>query len=239
MSSAVASYLFLPERFQDEACADDGVLRIPGAVRTLAGFRRWALSDAVPENLKVHFIEGSVFVDMSQESIQSHILVKVGIFATLIPLMRQEDLGEFYTDGVLLTNKKAQVSNNPDGLAVLWKSIEARRVRFIVKKRQEIEIQGRPDWVMEIVSDSSVAKDTKQLRKAYHKAGIAEYWLIDARGEDILFQILHWRKAGYVAAAHQDGWQRSRVFEREFRLVRSRNRRGAWNYLLEIKAQDR
>ena len=200
---------------------------IPQDVNTLAGFRRWVHSGELPEKLRVHFIGGTLYLDMSEESIQSHVFVKVGIFATLIPLMREEDLGEFYTDGVLLTNKKAKISNNPDGLAALWKTIESGQVRFLLHKGKEREIQGTPDWVMEIVSDSSVAKDTKQLRKAYHKAGISEYWLIDARGEDVKFHILYWRKPRYVVAPIKDGWQRSRVFGRDFRLKRRRNRRGA------------
>ena len=43
---------------------------------------------------------------------------------------------------------------------------------------------------MEIVSPSSVSKDKKHLRECYYRAGIPEYWLIDARGEDVEFDIL-------------------------------------------------
>lgn len=235
MSAAPASYLTLPNLFLGEGCHDGDSLRIPASVCTLSGFRRWVHSGELPEKLRTHFIRGTVYLDMSEESIQSHVFVKVGIFATLIPLMREEDLGEFYTDGILLTNKKASVSNNPDGLAALWKTIESGRVRFLLRKGKEREIQGTPDWVMEIVSDSSVAKDTKQLRKAYHQAGISEYWLIDARGEEVKFQILYRRKSRYVAAPVKDGWQHSRVFGRDFRLMRQRNRRGAWTYVLKHK----
>ena len=74
---------------------------------------------------------------------------------------------------------------------------------------------------MEIVSNSSVVKDTRDLRAAYHAAGIREYWIIDARGAEIRFQILHWRKSAYFTAPRADGWQRSRVFSRWFELTRS------------------
>jgi Uma2 family endonuclease len=37
-----------------------------------------------------------------------------------------------------------------------------------------MELEGTPDWVLEVVSQSSVAKDTKWLRESYHKAGIPE-----------------------------------------------------------------
>ena len=59
--------------------------------------------------------------------------------------------------------------------------------------------------------------------------------MIDARGPEVLFPILLWRKAGYVPAPVRDGWQRSRVFGRSFRLTRKRDRRGAWRYRLLVK----
>ncbi len=89
--------------------------------------------------------------------------------------------------------------------------------------------------MLEIVSNSSVSKDKRKLRQAYHQAGIREYWLIDARGDELEFQILHWRKKGYLAAPRQDGWQRSQVFGRSFQLSRTRDRRGNWRYELAVR----
>jgi Uma2 family endonuclease len=235
MATAAASYISLPVRLFATDESDANVLRIPPDAHTWEGFHRWLDSGQLPEKMRTHFIHGSVYLDISEESIQTHVAVKSGIFATLIPIMVDEDLGEFYPDGILVRNKKAMVSNNPDGVAALWETIESGRVRFIERNGQEVILEGSPDWMMEIISNSSVAKDTKVLRQAYHDARIPEYWLIDARGDDIKFQILHWRKAGYVAATVKDGWQHSRVFGRDFQLVRKRNRRGAWHYTLEVK----
>lgn len=69
----------------------------------------------------------------------------------------------------------------------------------------------------------------------YHRAGINEYWLIDARGEEISFQILDWRKKGYVAATKRDGWQFSLVFKYWFRLTRQRGNLGLWEKALHMK----
>ena len=235
MAATTAQNVTIFRPLADDLADDEEVLRIPSDVTTFDGFRRWVQSGTLPEKLRVHFVRGTVYIDMSEESIPYHASVKVGVFATLIALVRDQDLGEFYTDGVQLTNKRAGVFNNPDGLAILWETIESGRVRFLERRGSEWQILGSPDWVMEIISESSVGKDTKKLRKAYHKAKISEYWLIDARGEQVKFQILHWRKAGYVAAANEDGWQHSRVFGRHFRLARKRNRRGGWQYTLEVK----
>jgi Uma2 family endonuclease len=236
MPAAVASYVMLPNVLPEELVGTEGILRIPTDIHTLAGFRRWVHSREFPEKLRSHFISGDVYLDMTQESIQTHVLVKSAVFRTLPNVMIELDLGEFYPDGVLFTNKAAKISNNPDGLAVLWETFTKGRVRFVRRGKKEIEIQGSPDWVMEIVSDSSVKKDTKQLRLCYHRAKIPEYWLIDARGDEIEFQILHWKKSGYAAApVTPDGWQRSNMFHREFKLERQLNRRGAWTYTLTVR----
>jgi Uma2 family endonuclease len=233
--TAVASYVLLPNILPD-VCGKNGVLRIPTDANTLTGFRRWVHSATFPEKLRCHFVGGNIFLDMTQEAIDTHVLVKGAVFRTLPNLLVEEDRGEFYTDGVLLTNKAAQISNNPDGIAALWETLESGRLRYYPSVGKAVELQGTPDWVMEIVSDSSVTKDTKLLRRAYHKAKIPEYWLIDARGEEIVFQILLWRRSGYVpAAVSLDGWQYSKVFEREFLLERKRNRRGGWTYTLRVK----
>lgn len=216
----------------------DIVLPIPPDAHSFAGFRKWVLSDTVPEKLRIAYIHGTIYVDMSNESIQTHVAVKTEVYKTLPNLMDELDLGEFYSDGVLVSNEEAEVSNNPDGVAVLWETIESGRIRFNKRKDREIEIIGTPDWIMEVISDSSVAKDTRKLRRAYHKAEIPEYWLIDARGNDIDFQILLWRKSGYIAVPSKNGWQTSRVFGRGFRLRRERNRRGAWNYFLLVKPHE-
>lgn len=86
------------------------------------------------------------------------------------------------------------------------------------------------------MSDSSVRKDTKKLREQYFRAGIPEYWLIDARGPEIEFQILIRGDTDYVAAPSRGGWQESPLFQRRFRLVRRRNPANRWEYILQIKS---
>jgi hypothetical protein len=151
MATVTGSFFWLPENLPEEIAGDDGVLQIPPGIQTLAGFRRWMHSDEFPEKLKAHFIQGNIYLDMSQEAIQTHVLVKKAVYQKLPNLIDDE------------------------------------------------------------------------------------YWLIDARGEEILFHILQWRQSGYVAAAVKEGWQHSRVFDHDFQLVRARNRRGAWHYQLLVK----
>ncbi len=212
---------------------------VPPEARDLAGFRRWATRPDFPPGVRVLYDQGAICLDMSNEETQTHNKVKMEIARVLMNLLRETDEGEFYGDGVLVTNTLAEVSNNPDAIFLSWDTLEAGRARLVEREGQPgqfVEIEGRPDWVLEVVSLSSVSKDTRQLREAYHRAGIPEYWLIDARGEEMSFQVLLHRKSKYVPAAVKDGWQRSQVFGRSFRLERTRGRRNLWRYTLHVRA---
>lgn len=211
------------------------LLQIPHDVHTLDGFRRWVLSEEFPEKLPVAFLQGKVYLDMSKEDIEHHALVKTAVAGVLWNLNETADFGHVFINGVLVTNRKAGVSNNPDIVAVLWESLESGRVQYAKKRVRATEVVGSPDLVVEIVSDSSIAKDTRKLRRIYHRGEIREYWVIDARGEEIVFQILHWRKAGYMTVAVNDGWLHSQVLGRSFRLTRRRDRSGMWKYSLAMK----
>jgi Uma2 family endonuclease len=211
---------------------------IPTSALTLAGFRDWAKSDEFPEHIRAAFIGQEIFIDMSKEDLDTHVAIKGEISRVLMNLNREQKLGQFFADGVLVSNEEASVSNNPDASFFTPETFRSGRVRLVPKSDKEnryVEVEGALDWVLEVISDSSVAKDTIKLRQAYHRAGISEYWLIDARGDDIDFQILYHSKDGYEAAPQQGGWQESRVFGRSFRLERQQNEFGLWEYTLRTR----
>jgi Uma2 family endonuclease len=214
------------------------VIRVPVSACTLAGFRVWSNSDTFPESGRISFLGDEIFIDMTHERLESHVKVKFEVTRVPGNLVVEHDLGTFYADGTRIVNEAAELSNEPDAAFVSWASREAGLVRPVPSTTGDgdfTELEGTPDWVLEIVSPSSVGKDTERLRERYHRAGIPEYWLIDARGEEIDFQILEWRATGYVAARRRGGWQKSRVFGRSFRLVRQRDRVDEWQYRLEVK----
>jgi Uma2 family endonuclease len=213
-------------------------LVIPPDIRQIDQFRVWASDEEFPEHVRVTFDNGEVILDMSNEEINTHVALKGSIYATLFVLVTQLKLGKIYPDGVLLVNEEGKVSNNPDAVFLSRDAIESRRVRLVPRKGAEHlyrELEGTPDWVLEVVSDSSVKKDTVRLREGYHRAGIPEYWLVDGRGEELLFQILNYRKSGYVASPSRDGWLRSKVFGRSFRLERALDDFGLWEYKLHVR----
>lgn len=213
-----------------------GVIEIPDGVTDLDSFRRWVHSIAVPEDAKVYWIGGEVWVDISNEQIFSHVDVKGAIFRVLADLADDLDLGRVFTDGVLYTNDEADIGVNPDAIFISHESRAAGRVTFQRgKKGGHVEIQGTPDMVLEVVSRRSVTKDTKRLFDAYWKAGIPEYWLVDARKSPARFDIYRHADDGYVATRRRDGWLKSAVFGKQFQFAASTDRFGAPAYRLEAK----
>jgi Uma2 family endonuclease len=210
------------------------LVEVPHSGMTLEEFRSWVNSEDYPQRGRITYVKGKLIIDMSPERIDSHNKIKTEIVQVMARLVQSERLGEFYSDRAWIIHRGAGVSNEPDAAFAAWETLKSGKLAPTVERPDDdrFELVGAPDWVCEIVSDSSEKTDTRTLVKAYHKAGIAEYWLIDAREEEIEFQILVWRKARYVPVEPQDDWHASPLFQREFQLVRRRNEIGRWDYEL-------
>ncbi len=217
-----------------------GEVDLPASAFSHAGFRAWAVSDDFPERGRISFLDGEVFIDMSPEEVFGHGQVKLEVTSVIFGLLKKLQLGELYPDRTLLSNEEAGISTEPDACFATWETLESGQIQFtpyVDDEERCKEIHGKPDWVLEIVSDSSVGKDTRRLRQLYFRAGIPEYWLIDARGTEVLFLILLLGPNGYEEAeVKRGGWQASRVFQRQFRLSRRKNRVNHWEYGLQIKS---
>jgi Uma2 family endonuclease len=217
---------------------DGDRLRIPADALDLSGFRAWVTSEKFPEHVRASYIAGEVMLEIAPEATESHNKVKGEVTAAVIQIVRDGDLGEVYCDGTLYTHPGAGVSTEPDLLVVTWPTLERKRVSFTPKAGRPgdyVELEGTPDMVVEVVSDASVKKDLELLREGYRRAGIPEYWVIDARGDGIHFEILHLEKRRYRPSAVTPAAQRSRVLGGVFRLRRARNRVGRWSYRLEFR----
>jgi Uma2 family endonuclease len=215
---------------------DDDRVHIPVWVVDLESFRRWVHSDEVPEKLRVCFLNGEVWVDMSKEQFFSHNQVKNDIAFALTGLVKAARMERYVPDGMLLTNVDVNVSAGPDGIFVSKEGLTAGRVRLIEgKKGGYVELEGTPDMVLEVVSDSSVEKDTETLRDLYWKAGIPEYWLVDARSEELTFEILRHTAKGYTTTRKQGGWVKSAVFGQSFRLTCQNAEDGHPEYILDMR----
>jgi Uma2 family endonuclease len=216
---------------------DAGTIHVPDCAReSLAGFREWVGDNDLPEKTRVDYYKGEVWVDMGREQIFTHGLLKTEIAIVLGGYIRQAAIGYYWCNGVLVTNETAQLSGNPDGTFVSHDALATGRVKLIEAKEEGfIELQGTPDMVLEVVSNSSQKKDNLTLRGAYWEAGIPEYWLVDARGEEIVFDLLKRGPKGYTPTRKSAGWAKSGVFGKSFRLIRGVGPLNHPEFSLEVK----
>ncbi len=207
---------------------------------SLAEFRAWALSDDFPKRGRIDYIGGRIEVDMSPENLFFHGSIRTELARVLANIVQSASSGYLFSDCTRVSSPDADLSAEPDVVYLSAESIDSSRVRLVPSAGGEpdshVELEGAPDLIVEIVGDSSVAKDTKRLPISYWRAGIAEYWLVDVRGELLLFRI-HARGAdGYESApADGEGFQLSAVFDRRFRLERRRDARGRWVFDLQSR----
>lgn len=217
----------------------DETLRIPASVVDFDSFRRWTDRDDFPERGRISWFDGELVIDMNAEEVDSHIRVKSSIAYDLTTFVRTHDLGEVLADGARVVHDEARVSHEPDAVFVSRESIRAGRVvyREITEGSGRLmEVAGSPDLVVEVVSNSSVRKDNVLLRDRYFRAGIPEYWIVDARGETIEFTVLVPDAGGYrEVAADDDGYVRSTVLEAAFRLERTGDPDGLTRYDLRSR----
>lgn len=215
-------------------------LPIPRDALTLEGFRRWAASPEFPETGRIDFLAGDVEVELSPEELFSHGLVKGAIYAGLHNLLTALDTGEVFTDSTRYTSDSAGLSAEPDVVVVLFESLDAGRVRYRSLGRRPdrlSEIEGAADLVVEVVSEDSVAKDTRRLPRLYAQAGVPELWVVDARGEDVQFRAWSLRGGTYVPnEPDPEGWIWSARLGHFFQLTRRVTPRGTWRYALEHRA---
>lgn len=213
---------------------------VPLDIATLGDFRRWALTSDFPERGRIDYLGGRIEVDMSPEDLFTHGTVKTELVVALGQRVKKSVAGSLFTDSARVSSVEAELSAEPDVVLVTDESLDAGKVRLIQKagaaENRYIELEGAPDLVVEIVSDNSVNKDNRRLPAAYFKAGVREFWLVDARGTEVFFRI-HRRgdSAFEPVAPNADGFQSSAVLGCDYRLDRSRNARGRWVYDLREK----
>ncbi len=209
---------------------------LPDWVSDRKSFLRWTADATFPDYGRVDYLAGEIWIDMSEEQLFSHNQVKLAFYVALGRLVQENEPGRFFPDGARLVHPEADLSAVPDAVFVSDSRFEQMRVRLVGgAERGFVRIEGGPDMVLEVISESSVQKDTVRLRELYHAAGVREYWLVDARRDPLTFDILRQTARGCVATRRQGGWVRSTVFGKSFRLASGTDKHGRPRYTLEVR----
>lgn len=119
-----------------------------------------------PEDKRYELIEGELL--MTPSPIPQHQRISRKIEFILEKFVTENNLGEvFYAPCDVYFDAENVIQ--PD-------------ILFISKDRLDIigekNIQGAPDFVIEIISESSAYRDMVQKKKLYAKFGVKEYWIV-------------------------------------------------------------
>ncbi len=121
-------------------------VEIPLWVIDLDSFRAWMDRDDFPDQGRIDFIKGKVWVDMSKEQIFTHVAVKSEFNMVVGPLVKVGRLGLYLPDGVLLSNVDADIAVKPDAVFV---SHAVRKIVSACSKARRGDMsnwKARPTW---------------------------------------------------------------------------------------------
>jgi len=137
-----------------------------------------------PDDVRYELIEGDLLMTPSPVTKHQRILRELGF--ELLSFVRVKDLGEIFLApfDVHLDNENVV---EPD---ILF--ISKQRLHIIGEKN----VQGPPDLVVEILSESTANRDLVQKKRLYAKFGVKEYWIV-IPGEEIV-EIYTLKDALYV-----------------------------------------
>jgi|SRR5579883_252293 len=219
------------------AISENPLVTVPScATASLAPFREWAGDNDLPEKAELCFYHGEVLLRWAKNNFFSHVAVKTEISRVLTNIVKEQKNGTFLTDDALFTNEKADLSCNPDATFISNDAIKSKRIKLIAGKEGFVELLGSADMVLEVVSDSSERKDNQTLFETYFEVGVSEYWLVDARAEEIEFLIYsRGTKKFAVVKKQAGGWMKSAVFGKSFRLIHGTDATGNPEFTLEVK----
>jgi Uma2 family endonuclease len=219
---------------------DDTGIEIPhGVSNSLRSFRRWTLSPEFPQSCRIDFVAGQIEVDMSPEELFTHNSPKIEILRVLANRLLVHNTGIVFGDRMRIASASADLSAEPDVAYVSRNRLKSGRVRMAPAKDGGadscLELVGAVDLVVEIVCRSSLKKDTQRLLKAYFDAGVEEYWIVNALGEEFRFQVYGRGRTGFKPRrSNASGMVKSSVFDCDLKMVRTRSEDGYLQFRLEM-----
>jgi Uma2 family endonuclease len=208
-------------------------------IHSLAEFQEWAESDSFPQRGRIDYIAGSIEVDMSPEDLYCHGTLTSEIHLVVASRVKQTRRGQTFFKQTRLYSPAGDLSAEPDILYVSFDSLRSGRVILRPRKSDAerfIAFEGAADLAIEVVSNSSVAKDTRRLPQLFYRANVAEFWMAVGRHENLIFHIFHRGRSQFERVPMDaEGYQQSAVLDGRYRLDRYRDEVGQWAYELKEK----
>jgi Uma2 family endonuclease len=142
---------------------------------------------------RYEIVDGDLFVTPSP--LQRHQLVLANLLYYLTDFVKKHDLGKVYPAPFDVVFSEYDVVE-PDIIYV-----SKARASVVTEKN----IKGAPDFVVEVLSDSTAQIDRTTKLKLYARYGVAEYWIVDPVAYSA--EIYRLVPGGYERAAELDSRQ--------------------------------
>ena len=129
---------------------------------------------ALPEGERAELIDGEMFMMAS-------------------PTRRHQDAAGWLFNKIFnyVQGKKGKCRVHASNFAVFPKKDDRNYVEPDVTvvcdrdKLDDVGCNGAPEWVIEVVSPSSVKMDYERKKKLYQESGVEEYWIVDTEKERV------------------------------------------------------
>ena len=130
---------------------------------------------ALPDDQRVELIDGYFFVMEAPTSLHQELLVELVFRFKDYQRKKRPDCRVFPAPFDVQLDKDVYTMLQPDICIICDRSRIVRRGCF-----------GAPDFVAEILSDSTRAKDLYLKLAKYREAGVREYWIVDPKKKKVL-----------------------------------------------------
>ncbi|HZV47841.1 MAG TPA: Uma2 family endonuclease [Thermodesulfovibrionales bacterium] len=112
-------------------------------------------------------------------------LIEGELLMTPSPVMRHQRISRkmlIAIDNHVTDNDLGEVFDAPSDVYLDKENVVQPDILFVSKERLDIigekNIQGAPDLVIEIISESTAYRDLVQKKKLYVRFGVKEYWIV-------------------------------------------------------------
>jgi hypothetical protein len=116
-------------------------VRVPDWVKDLESFRRWYLSDDFPDSGVISYIQKEVWLEEL-----AHNQLKGEIAFVLTGLLKKNRLGKYFQDRFRLINWQAGLSTEPDGMFVLYETLQNNQAKLVEGEKGWMNSKERPTW---------------------------------------------------------------------------------------------
>ncbi len=154
----------------------------------------------LPDDKRYELVEGELFLVPSPSLYHQKVSIALG--SALYYYVREHDLGQVFDAPCDVVFSEINVVQ-PDLLFVSKRPFDIF---------ENVNVQGAPDLVVEILSASTGKRDLGIKRTLYAKYGVREYWIVDPDAKSI--EVLSLTETGYrtVATIPQSGVLNTTLF---------------------------